>query len=252
MKPLTFLLMLVSALAHADVFTDAKVQGAFILLDVDKGTAFTVNPALVDKRFLPASTYKIPNTLIGLETGVISGETFTLPWDGKKREIDAWNRDQDLQSALRESVVWFYQEVARRIGQARMQAWVDKLGYGNRDLSGGVDRFWLDGGLRISPREQAELLRKLITGKLPVKPEHVALVRKLLVVEETPGYTIRAKTGTAIRVPEQLGWLVGEVDAGDARYTFATLILGEHPRPLRLALTKKLLAERGVISATPR
>lgn len=148
--------------------------------------------------------------------------------------------------------MWFYQEVARRIGQARMQTWVDKLGYGNRELSGGIDRFWLDGGLRISPREQAELMRKLVTGKLPVKREHVELVRKLRVIEETPGYTIRAKTGTVIRVPEAVGWLVGEVDAGGARHTFATLILGEHPRPLRLALTKQLLAERGVISAAPR
>ncbi len=220
---------------------------AFVLVNVSDGKTWVVNEKLVDQRYLPASTFKIPNTLIGLETGVIPDETFSLKWDGKKREIESWNRDHDLQSALKESVVWFYQEVARRIGQERMQTWVDKLSYGNRDISGGIDRFWLDGKLRISPREQADFLRKLVTGKLPVSAEHAALVRKLLIVEQTAEYTIRAKTGTTARAPDPIGWLVGEVDVGKSTYVFATLVLGDHPRSERLALTKKLLAERGVI-----
>jgi beta-lactamase class D len=238
-----FLLVPCAARAEGEeVFAAEKVKGAFVLVEVESGKTWVVHEELAGQRFLPASTYKIPNTLIGLETKVIPNETFSLKWDGKQREIESWNRDQDLASAMRESVVWFYQEVARRIGQERMKAWVDKLDYGNKDISGGIDRFWLDGALRISPKEQTTFLRRLVSGKLPVSAEHAALVRKLLVEEKTPGYTIRAKTGTVMRVPQALGWLVGEVSTPKTTYVFATLILGEHPRPLRMAITKKLLA----------
>ena len=135
-----------------------------VVLDLDSGAITRHNPELARRRFSPCSTFKIPNSLIGLETGVIPGPDFVLPWDGTHYEIAAWNRDHDLRSAIANSVVWYYRELARRVGLARMKEYVERFSYGNQDLSGGVDRFWLGSSLRISPEEQVAFLRRFETG----------------------------------------------------------------------------------------
>lgn len=187
------------------LFREKNVDGAFVLLDLSTRALVVVNPAQASSGYLPASTFKIPNTLVGLETGVIPDASFSLKWDGKVRgfpgpdgavkPIAEWNRDHDLPSAMKYSAVWFYQEVARRIGPERMSRHIGAFGYGNRDTSGAIDSFWLDGKLRISPREQVEFLRKLHQGELPVKPDHVTLVKKLIELESEGGVTLRGKTG---------------------------------------------------------
>ena len=116
----------------------------------------------------PCSTFKIANTLIGLDTGVIPDTRFSLRWDGTKRDIEAWNRDHDVKSAMRDSVVWFYQEVARRIGRERMREGVARLRYGNARIQGPIYEFWLDdGSLLVTPREQALILNSLTVLKAP-------------------------------------------------------------------------------------
>jgi beta-lactamase class D len=151
--------------AALELFRQNSVDGAFVLYDARRSMTTIVNPSLASRGFLPASTFKIPNTVIGLETGVIPDEHFSQRWDGVKRGRTEWNRDQDLASAMKYSVVWFYQEVARRIGQPRMQKWLNTLDYGNHDTSGGIDMFWLQGGLRITPRQQVDFLWQLSHGK---------------------------------------------------------------------------------------
>lgn len=237
-------------------FREHDLEGAFVLLDERRAVRRIVNPALAQTRFSPASTFKIPNTLIGLESGVIADERFALTWDGKHHDYEAWNRDHDLASAMKHSVVWFYQEVARRIGDARMREWVDKLEYGNRDIGGGIDRFWLDGALRISPREQVEFLRRLHERALPVKDANADLVLRLIVLEDTPDYVWRGKTGLTISGDRAIGWLVGFVERGGLdRYVFATLALSPKERaaelmPLRKQISKKLLVRAGALPAT--
>lgn len=237
-----------------ELFRENGVDGAFVLLDEQRGALSIVNPEIASKGYVPASTFKIPNTLIGLTTGVIPDEHFSLPWDGKKRDVDAWNRDHDLASAMKFSVVWFYQEVARRIGATRMQHHVDAFAYGNRQVSSPIDRFWLDGALRITPLEQVDFLRRLKAGALPVRPEHVALVLRLITLEENKDLVLRGKTGLQIQGDRLVGWLVGFVDRGGASYVYATLVLAPASEarriiPLRLELTKQLLARRGVLPA---
>jgi beta-lactamase class D len=231
-----------------DLFKQNGVDGTFVILDPATGEIQATDAKLAETGFLPASTYKLPNTLIGLETGVVPDEHFSLKWDGKDRGRAAWNRDQDLVSALRDSVFWYYQEIARRVGVRRMQAWLDKLDYGNRKLTCGgkpcVDEFWLLGDLRITPLQQVEFLRRLRAGKLPVTAEHRDLLLKIL--PDQGGFL--GKTGTTHQDGHLIAWLVGY--AGERPY--AVLIRApekdtERVIALRKALTEALLRQAHAI-----
>jgi beta-lactamase class D len=235
-------------------FSQAGVEGAFVVMRERDQVITVVNPEIAQRGFLPASTFKIANTLIGLETGVIPDEQFSLRWDGIHREgPKEWDRDHVLQSALMFSVVWFYQEIARRIGAERMQAELNAFNYGNHNIEGGIDSFWLTGGLRISPREQVDFLHRLHVGSLPVAPEHVALVERLTVLDARVGTVLRGKTGLTLQDGVRVAWLVGSVtDARGEFYEYAMLILAKPENdaqtlPLRRSLTRKLLVRSGIL-----
>ena len=119
-----------------------RVDGCFVLYDQDKDKYIVYNPSQVKEQFIPASTFKICNSLIGLETGVIKDENFMIPWDGVKRN-PAWDKNHTLKTAFQASAVWYYQELARRVGGQKMKLWLDKAHYGNADTAGGIDKFWL-------------------------------------------------------------------------------------------------------------
>lgn len=228
-------------------------RAALVMRDVAAGRTVRYNPELAHTRVSPCSTFKIPNSLIGLETGVIPDASFTLRWDGKRRPVEAWNRDHDLRSAIRDSVVWYYQELARRVGEQRMRRFVHAFRYGNEDVSGGVDRFWLGGTLRISPDEQVDFLSRLQARTLPVSARSAAIVQDIL-LQDPPaaGLAYRGKTGscrdTGAAVPH--GWWVGSVEREGRLFVFAALIEGEGAsgrvcRPL----AEKALAHLGVLPA---
>ncbi|MEJ2534849.1 MAG: penicillin-binding transpeptidase domain-containing protein [Gammaproteobacteria bacterium] len=164
----------------------------------------------------PCSTFKMPNALIGLETGVVSGPHDVRRWDGVQRPRRESNRDHDLESAFRQSIVWYFQALARDVGEARMQTWIDRLGYGNRDLSGGIDRFWLGSSLAIDAHGQLDLLRRLHHGALPFRPAHQQTVRELMRQDSPLPGTLHGKTGSCLNgdAPDH-GWFVGWVDWAD-------------------------------------
>jgi beta-lactamase class D len=197
------------------------LQGAFVLYDLDADRYIRYNPERCATRFLPASTFKILNSLIGLEAGVIADETYVIAWDGTPYDIPAWNQDHTLKSAIQNSVVWYYQELARRVGQERMQAYVDAAQYGNRDISGQIDTFWLEGGLRISADEQVEFLKRLVQSDLPFSTRSVDIVKEILVLEDTGSYRLSGKTGSVQRVTPHVGWFVGYLETGGDVYFFA-------------------------------
>lgn len=231
------------------------VLGGFLLVKAD-GARIDVHPDELERGHLPASTFKIPNTLIGLETGVIPDEHFTLKWDRKKQRIKAWERDHDLASAMQNSVVWYYQEVARRIGAERMQAWIDRFDYGNRDLGGGIDKFWLAGSLRISAREQVRFLQRLDAGELGVSPRSREILDKITILEQTPEYTWRGKTGLTDEDGGVIGWLVGSVERDGQRAYYATILRleredFEYIMPRRRTITRQLLVRHGLLPAAP-
>ncbi len=209
------------------LFRESGVDGAFVLLDVGRGVTTVTHPELASQGFLPASTFKIPNTVIGLETGVIPDANFALEWDGVRRDfVESWNRDHDLTSAMKNSVLWFYQEVARRIGDERMQQYLDRFDYGNRDISGGIDRFWVAGGLRISPMQQVDFLRRLMEGALNVQPRNVEILRNILLSSHSGPVSVRCKTGLTEQGEHKVGWLVGFVERPEISHYFASMVLG--------------------------
>lgn len=205
-------------------FDKTKVQGSFSLYDLKSDKFIIYNEKQFKQGFTPASTFKICNSLIGLETGVIPDEKFVIKWDGVKRERAAWNADQDLKTAYKNSTVPYYQELARRVGKERMKMWLDKANYGNRDTSGGIDRFWLDGGMRVTPEQQLDFLGRLHKNQLPLSKRSVDIVKKIMIEEETPEFTLRTKTGWGQQEGKDIGWYVGYVEKKDNTYFFATCI----------------------------
>lgn len=206
---------------------DEPVEATFVLLDPATGTTTRHNPARAAEPFLPASTFKIPHTLIALETGVATDADFTIAFDSARDRrggfwIPVWSRDHTLRSAFQNSVVWFYRETARRIGEARMREFLQQFAYGNQDPGGGIDSFWLTGSLRISADEQVEFLRRFREGSLGVSPRSTRIVRDIMVLEERPDYRLSGKTGTAELSPgRDLAWLVGYVERDGAVWYYA-------------------------------
>ncbi len=194
-------------------FNEYGVSGTLVIYDQQKARYYVYDSVRFEQRFSPASTFKIFNSLVALETKAVKNEKQTLKWDGFERELPAWNSSQDMRYAYKNSTVWFYQELARRIGFTQMQSWIDKCSYGNKDISGGIDNFWLTGKLRISAREQVEFLKRLQNNLLPFSPKVVETVRNLMIEEKNSNFTLRSKTGWSVRKGEaDLGWYVGYIE----------------------------------------
>jgi beta-lactamase class D len=207
--------------AFQKVFAEFHVKGTFLLYDLNNDTYSVYDKERAEKAFLPASTFKILNSLIALETKAIKDQCETIEWDRRTWRFDEWNQDQTLQTAFRNSVVWAYQELARRIGKKQMQFWVDKADYGNRNISDEIDTFWLEGELRISAQQQVEFLKKLYKNQLPFSKRNMDIVKEIMIVEQAGTYTLRGKTGWASRVSPQIGWFVGWLETSNNVYFFA-------------------------------
>jgi beta-lactamase class D len=233
-------------------FADDGTVGTFVGYKVDEYLVIASDKDRSGEAMLPASTYKVPNSLIALETGVVEDpDKDIFKWDGVKRSIEAWNRDHTLRSAIAASAVPVYQEIARRIGEARMQKYVDLFEYGNRNIGGGIDQFWLTGDLRIDPVQQIDFLDRLRRGVLPISKRSQDLVRDILPVTKIGDATIRAKSGllgAEIGKPS-LGWLVGWAEKGSAQTVFALNMDCREPRHIadRMKLAELCLTDIGAI-----
>ena len=179
-------------------------------------TSIEVGPKQCQQVLSPCSTFKIPNTLIGLQTGVVSGPEDLKKWDGTEQKRAASNKDHTLQTAISESIPWYFQELARDVGEQRMAQWLERLDYGNQDISAGIDRFWLGSSLKINAHGQMKLIRKLWHGTLPFDPGYQQQVRDMLILESGLDGTLHGKTGSCLGAknqdPPDHGWFVGWVD----------------------------------------
>src|SRR3984885_2996415 len=233
-------------------FTDENTVGTFVGYKVEDYLVIASDKNRSGRAFLPASTFKIPNSLIALETGVVADpDKDVFKWDGVKRSIEAWNKDHTMRTAIAASAVPVYQEIARRIGEARMQKYVDLLEYGNRNIGGGIDQFWLTGDLRIDPVQQIDFLDRLRRGVLPISKRSQDLVRDILPVTKVGDATIRAKSGLlgAGTGKPPLGWMVGWVEKGDTPPVFALNMDCLEPRHIadRMTLSQACLRDIGAI-----
>ncbi|MCE1225515.1 MAG: class D beta-lactamase [Geobacteraceae bacterium] len=216
--------------ALAKLFSTRAVQGTLVLTNRDGSRSYFHNEARASTPLLPASTFKIPNTLIALDEGVTT-EKELLKWDGTDKGLAACNRDQTLASAFKNSCVWCYQELAQRIGLKQYQAWLKKIDYGNALPQPELTTFWLSGDLRISAQQQIAFLKKLYKHELPFKAASYDALRRIMLMEEKPGYRLYAKTGWAgygEKDTPQIGWYVGYLETGTDVWFFA----------LNMAITK--------------
>lgn len=225
-------------------------EGTFLLYDEEKGSVEVYNPQKSRKRVSPNSTFKIPNSLIALETGVLPDENTVWEWDGTVYPFATWNQDHNMRSAIAESVVWFYQQIAVGVEEEQYKQYLDSLAYGNRDISGGLTQFWLQSSLKISPVEQLQFLHKLYHDQLPFSQRNMDIVRDILILEQTEEYTLSGKTGTGFNQEWKdpvLGWFVGVLEKDGKRYFFVTNIEGEQASSGKAKeITLQILRDKGL------
>ncbi|MDX1699282.1 MAG: class D beta-lactamase [Melioribacteraceae bacterium] len=239
---------LVNVTEWEKVFEESGVDGTFLLHQLYSDTLFAYNSSRIKTSYLPASTFKILNSLVSLETGTISNENEIIKWDGKKRFYDKWNQDQSLRSAIKYSCVWFYQELARRVGKERMQNYLNAADYGNKIMGANIDTFWLEGDLRISALEQVLFLEKFLRKDLPFSTQNLLIVKDILLVDSTANSKLFAKTGWAARIDNQIGWYVGFVEKESEIWIFAMNIdiKSNEDASLRKNLTESILKIEGI------
>lgn len=244
---------LVSVPEWSTFFANRGVEGCFVLKKVGAGERRVWDIPRSERPYPPASTFKIPNSLFTLQAGVMPDVETYLPWDGVERQFDFWNKDQNLRSGIRYSAVWFYQEMARRIGPERMQQYLDTLEYGNRDISDGIDLFWLTGSLKITAQEQIDFLERLQQKEVPFERAHIDAVHDITIREQEDTHTIHAKTGWALRNGADLGWLVGWVDTPADTFLFALNIDMDNDSlgGARWEVSRDILRYEKIIPPTP-
>jgi beta-lactamase class D len=219
----------------------ASKGSCFLLYEMGVGEVRRSPSEGCSERVTPASTFKIPHALAALDSGVLSGPDVVLPYDGSSEAFEIWKRDHTLRSAMRYSVVWYFQRIAVMLGPDRERAYLD---YGNQDSSSGLTTFWIGGSLRISPEEQERFLVRLYEDALPVSANAMKTVREILVqpsgvivnaAGEHPfdgpwpeGAVVSAKTGSS----DDVRWLVGHVARSNRSWVFVSRVTGLDLDPL--------------------
>lgn len=233
------------------IFAKVGVSGTFVLLDVARGQTTIVDRARAERPAVPASTFKIAHSIIALETRVVRDENEVVPYGGRPQPIKAWEKDMSIREAVPASNAAIFQEIARRIGPKRMQEWLNRLGYGNREIGPAIDRFWLDGPLKISPIEQTRFLSSLAQRTLAASVSTQQTVTEILELERTPEYALYGKTGWLFDAEPQLGWWVGWVERGGRSYAFALNIdmASDADADQRVPLGREFLTRLNVLAA---
>lgn len=204
-----------------EIFLDAGVDGTFAMYDAHADRFVVHNEQRAEKQFIPASTFKIPNSLIGLASGAVSDVDEILPYGGKPQFLKIWEHDMGLRDAIRISNVPIYQELARRIGLQRMSKYVTMLDYGNGNIGERVDMFWLEGPLKISAIEQSRFLARLGSLTLPLGKNIQQSVHEILEIDRGNDWVLYAKTGWGTATEPAVGWWVGWVEKQGHIYGFA-------------------------------
>ena len=232
-------------------FTDNKVEGCFAIMNNATGQFTLYNLARYrHSSYLPASTFKIINSLIGLQTGVIKNDSMIIPWDGVTRAIPEWNQDLSMYHAFRISSVPYYQEVARRIGKDTMTLWLDSLKYGLRTekehfkLRSAVDSFWLDNSIKVTPDEQLGIVKRLYFNQLPFYKSYQETVKRAMLQESNTKYRMGYKTGLgSTEKGHPLGWIVGWIEENNHPYFFVLNLESSDPNANLTTVRMKMLTD---------
>ncbi len=204
---------------------DSKLMGTILIYDARHDRYFSNDFSMANMGKLPASTFKIPHTIIALETGVIQSDTTWLKWDGRKRAFKIWEQDLRLRDAFRYSCLPCYQQIAKKIGTEQMEKYIQKLHYGKMHVTASnLDKFWIEGNARISPIQQIDFLNRLVNTRLPISKRTEDIVKRMMLLIQNDDYSLYGKTGWSTWQGVNNGWFVGYVRKGPYIYYFATNI----------------------------
>ncbi len=205
------------------IMDSANVDGAILIYDLEGDTYYSNNFIWTKNGHLPASTFKIPNSIIALETGTVENDSTLFKWNGEKRRLRNWEQDLNFSDAFHFSCVPCYQEIARKIGVKNMTESLEKLDFGNMKVdSTNMDVFWLEGESRINQFQQIDFLQRFYLSELPISERTEAILKRMIVLEENDEYKLSGKTGWSIRNGNNNGWFVGYIESHNNTYFFAT------------------------------
>ncbi|MEO1770675.1 BlaR1 family beta-lactam sensor/signal transducer [Candidatus Enterococcus ferrettii] len=234
----------IEVLADTSFFKNS--QNALVLYDETAEKYSIYNEKAAYQRFSPDSTYKLWSGLFGLKYDIIQPNQNQLTWDGTAYPFAAWNKDQGLQEALTNSTNWYFQLLDNRLGKASLAKEFSAINYGNSNLLGPINDYWLESSLKISATEQVQLLKKLLNNELNFSTAEIQFIKDAIKLESSPNYTLYGKTGTGRRQNQQSrGWFIGFIEAKDQTYYFACHLQGEDTSGQEAAKeTLRILRER--------
>ncbi len=222
------------------------IEGVLLISSLNGAETFTVNDSLLKRGYLPASTFKIPHTLIALETGLIEKSSDIFAWDSVDRAYEPWNRDHTVETAFKKSCVWCYQQLAEQLSDSVYLSFLKKLEYGNELTGENLTNFWLDGDIRVSVHQQVDFLKRIYSGTLPVSQKNINLLKDIMIIEQTSEYTLRGKSGWA----GENGWFTGYLETQKDVWFFANRIRirDKSQLALRKGLVMKSLRNVGILN----
>ncbi|HWW85887.1 MAG TPA: penicillin-binding transpeptidase domain-containing protein [Vicinamibacterales bacterium] len=241
-------------------------SSCFLLTELGKGEIRHEPSNACSSRITPASTFKVPHALAALDSGVISGPDEKMTYDGTGDWPETSRRDHTLATAIRYSVVWYFQQIARRLGPEREAEYLHRLSFGNMDSSSGLTTFWIGGSLLVTPEEEQTFWIRLYESRLPLSRRAIEQVKQMLV--EPPGTVVNAqgeqpfdqpwpadavvsaKPGSATdRSGRAARWLVGHVSRGQHAYVFVSCVIGDTSldRNAAIELAARALREEHVL-----
>jgi beta-lactamase class D len=204
------------------ILDSLKVKGSMLIYDSNKNTYYSNDFVWAKKGNIPASTFKIPNSIIALETGIVKSDSTVFKWNGEKRWMKAWEQDLTLKQAFKVSCVPCYQEIARKVGVKRMKEYLKKLDYNTMVFDTlTIDNFWLEGKSRISQMQQVDFLKRLYFSELPISKRTELIMKDIMIVEKQDDYVLRGKTGLSVDGVKRNGWFVGYLENKNDVYFFA-------------------------------
>lgn len=215
-----------NAISYIDLSSDfGQYKGSFVLYNSRQNHWMIYNKASASKRISPNSTYKIYDALLGLESGIISPNASAQTWNGEKYSYEVWEKDQDLNSAIQNSVNWYFQNIDAAAGRQKIKHFLHEIQYGNQQVGDNVSLYWTDDSLKISPIEQVLQLKKFYQNAFAFSSENIKAVKKALLISRSSNYSLSGKTGTGrINNQDINGWFIGYIERSGQIYYFATNI----------------------------
>lgn len=226
------------------IIDSSALKGVILIFDPANNLYYSNDFQEANKSVIPASTYKIPHSIIGLETKILKDEKTIFEWDGNDRALSIWEKDLSLKEAFQRSCVPCYQGLARKIGPGKMKEHLAHLNFGLMDVhEQNIDNFWLIGKSKINNFEQINFLKRLYNHELNIAKSTGQTVKRILKIEESKDFTLSGKTGLGINPNGNIGWFVGYVEKENKVYYFATRITpidDDMPRTELTALRKEI------------